>query len=329
MRDQPVPESPPSVRAARSAAEKRPCLHASPSAPNILKHFRDYAGGKGEKREVLLLVRCIRLLRPGGRMAVVIPEGLLSNKNDGRLRKFIQDECIIKAVIRLPQDAFKMSEGAACTSVLFVVKKDPDAGLTKQSDIFFARDEYIGISPSGRPIDKNDLLAIKEHYRKFEAGHWDGVEMKSTGNDKMTVIRAVPSGDQSVWLEPEVNRTSLLYDRLSYVVREPELVDRFSYTWFHPAYYRIVKAIQDATVPNVTLESLCIVGYLAERNPPRRFAYRSPGEFGVDQSSTDKFGTCPKSCRFRVTTVAWDSNATAAMARSCFPTRRNVFLNAK
>jgi type I restriction enzyme M protein len=241
-------------------------------ATDTLKQILDlYELGKvktSQKREVLVLERCIRLLRPGGRMAIVIPEGILSNKNDYRIRKYICDECIIKAIIRLPQDAFKMSGGAANTSILIATKKDvptdsteeKEFALREQGDIFFARAEYIGISPSGNPIPQNDLLIIKDEYKRFEEEKWDGLELKSVDNEHMEVIRNPNNEGEAPWIEPAVNRTSLLYDRLSYVVRSPIIKDRFSYTYFHPKYYQISKILDD--MPNVvTLDSICIEGY--------------------------------------------------------------------
>ena len=103
-----------------------PPFGARDDIPRILQHY-ELGKGKSQKREALLLERQIRLLRPGGRIAAVIPEGVLSNKSSDRhLRKYILRECVVKAVIRLPQDAFKMSKGAACTSILYAVKKDPE-----------------------------------------------------------------------------------------------------------------------------------------------------------------------------------------------------------
>lgn len=233
--------------------------------------LKDYELGKGgaQKREVLLLERHIRLLQPGGKLAVVIPEGVLSNLKDKTLRRFITRECIVKAVIRLPQDAFKMSEGAACTSVLYAIKKDPDnPKLSKQGDVFFARAEFIGITPAGRAIPQNDLLTIRENFRRFEAGDWDGIEMSPAAEDRMVFERTEPSDDDSLWQEPTVNRTSLLYDRLSYVVRKPKFKDRFSYTFNHPAYYRTMDAIDQMAVPSVDLASLCVEPYPVRGKKP-------------------------------------------------------------
>ena len=248
-----------------------PPFGARDRVKGILKHY-ELGTGESQKREVLMLERCIRLLKPGGRMAIVIPEGILSNKNDARTRAFIREHCIMKAVVRLPQDTFKMSDGAACTSILYVQKKDREKS-EKQGDIFFARAEYIGISPSGRPIDKNDLLAIREAYRNFERGEWDGIELRSTGPMQMKIVREVPSED-GTWLEPEVNRTSLLYDRLSYVVRSPDIADRFSYTYFHPRYYSIIDELDAMPVQSVALVDICVDGYPSRGKKPSEESFQ-------------------------------------------------------
>ena len=210
-------------------------------------------------------------VRAGG-LPVVIPEGILSNKSrDRRLREYILRECVVKAVIRLPQDTFKMSEGAACTSVLYAVKKNPeDPNARAQGDIFFARAEYIGVAPSGKPIPKNDLPAIREQYRRFENGDWAGIEMEPSSTGGMRFIREEPSKDERLWLEPTVNRTSLLLDRLSYVIRRPRITDRFSYTYFHPEYYRLMNTLDDISVSTVitTMQALCESGYPSSGKRP-------------------------------------------------------------
>lgn len=245
-----------------------PPFGAKDETPNVTSPYILGRTGK-QKREVLLLERHVRLLRPGGRIAVVIPEGILSNKNDNRIREYLRDECIIRAVIRLPQDAFRMSEGAACTSVLYAVKKDPDnPTLSQQGAIFFARAEYIGTTPAGKPIPRNDLLTIRDAYRSFEAGMWDGIELRGSPDGKISVVRDRPGPEERVWYEPKVNRTSLLYDQLCYVLRDPEPLDRFSYTYCHPEYYRTMETLQAMEVQLCSLESLCVTGYPSRGRKP-------------------------------------------------------------
>ena len=167
-----------------------------------------------------------------------------------------------------------MSDGAANTSILYAVKKDPEKAPQVQGAIFFARAEYIGVSPSGRPIDQNDLIAIREHYRQFEEGNWKGIELRSTDENEAEIVRYQPSDEDGLWLEPEVNRTSLLYDRLSYILKSPKIEDRFSYTYFHPRYYEIIESLSELATDIVSLESLCVKGY------PRRG--KKPSEDSTD-----------------------------------------------
>ena len=234
-------------------------------AKRILKHY-SLGHGKSQKREVLMLERCIRLLKPGGRMAVVIPEGILSNKNDRRIREYICRNCDVKAVIRLPQDAFKMSDGAACTSILYAIKK-PVESVDKHWEVFFSRAQNIGISPSGRQIDENDLPAIRESLRKFERGAWDGTLLRQTQMSIVKVLRDVPS-TQVPWYEPDVDRTSLLYDRRDYVVSGAHPLNRFSYTYFHPRYCRVMEDIDSMEISSPFLTDLCISGYPSRGKKP-------------------------------------------------------------
>ncbi len=244
-----------------------PPFGANDNLPYILNSYQ-LGAGSGQKREVLLLERQIRLLRPGGKLFVVLPEGVFSNKTAHRIRKYIFDNCVVKAAIRLPQDAFKMSGGAACTSLLFAIKKDSqDPDLSTQGDIFFARAEYIGASPTGKPIPENDLLVIQEQYRRFVSGDWDGIEMEPTGKDRMRFLREEPERND-FWLEPTVNRTSLLYDRLCYVLRNPQINNRFSYTYFHPTFYQTMAILDDMDVKLCKLKDLCEEGYPVRGKKP-------------------------------------------------------------
>ena len=228
----------------------------------ILTNYDLGRGRKSQKREVLLLERCVNMLRPGGRIVVVIPEGMLSNKKDDKLRSFLTKECVIKAIIRLPQDAFAMSEGAACTSILYAVKKDPDdPGAECTRGHLFARAEYIGFTPSGKPTPKNDLLTIREQFRRFEAGEWDGIEMRALSRDRSAFVREQIDRSNDLWLEPTVNRTSLLYDRLSYTLSDLNLTNRFSYTFHHPLYYKTMIFLEDLPTPKATLRSICETGF--------------------------------------------------------------------
>lgn len=72
-------------------------------------------------RHILFLERSLQFIRPGGRMAIVLPQGLLNNKNAEYIRTFIIEEARILAVVGLHGNTFKPHTGTK-TSVLFLRK---------------------------------------------------------------------------------------------------------------------------------------------------------------------------------------------------------------
>lgn len=89
-------------------------------------------------RDVLFIERNLDFLKPGGRMAIVLPQGRFNNASDRYIREYIAYRCRILAVIGLHGNVFKPHTGTK-TSVLFVQKWD-DEKCPKVDDynIFFA-----------------------------------------------------------------------------------------------------------------------------------------------------------------------------------------------
>jgi len=74
-------------------------------------------------RDLLFIERNLDFLRPGGRMAIVLPQGRFNNSSDQRVREFIAERCRILAVVGLHPNTFKPHTGTK-TSVLFVQKME-------------------------------------------------------------------------------------------------------------------------------------------------------------------------------------------------------------
>lgn len=108
-------------------------------------------------RDLLFIERNLDFLKPGGRMAVVLPQGRFNNSSDKRVREFVAERCRILAVVGLHGNTFKPHTGTK-TSVLFVQKwnGDPKAGpLCRKVDdytIFFATMQKPGKDTSGEKI---------------------------------------------------------------------------------------------------------------------------------------------------------------------------------
>lgn len=108
-------------------------------------------------RDILFIERNLQFLKPGGRMAVVLPQGRFNNASDKALREYIAEHCRILAVVGLHGNVFKPHTGTK-TSVLFIQKwnDDPNKGplCPKRDDypIFFATMREPSKDNSGRKI---------------------------------------------------------------------------------------------------------------------------------------------------------------------------------
>jgi type I restriction enzyme M protein len=78
------------------------------------------------KTEILFIERCLDLLKPGGRMGIVLPEGIYNNPSLAYVRQFVEDRAYLKAVVSLPQETF-ISSGASVKASLLFLQKYTDA----------------------------------------------------------------------------------------------------------------------------------------------------------------------------------------------------------
>lgn len=74
------------------------------------------------KTEVLFIERCLDLLKPGGRMGIVLPEGIFNNPSLGYVREFTEDRAFLRAVVSLPPETFISSGASVKCSLLFLQK---------------------------------------------------------------------------------------------------------------------------------------------------------------------------------------------------------------
>lgn len=80
--------------------------------------------------EVLFIERCLNLLKPGGRMGIVLPEGVLNNTNLQKARDFVEGKAKILLIVSIPQDVFIASGATVKPSLLFFKKFTEDEAAT-------------------------------------------------------------------------------------------------------------------------------------------------------------------------------------------------------
>jgi type I restriction enzyme M protein len=83
-----------------------------------------------QRTEILFLERCYKYLKEGGYLAIVIPDGILTNSTSQYVRDWITKQFRIIAVVSLPHHTFAQVNVGVKSSILFL-KKHPEA-LTKQ-----------------------------------------------------------------------------------------------------------------------------------------------------------------------------------------------------
>ncbi|MBP0902210.1 N-6 DNA methylase [Mariniflexile gromovii] len=104
----------------------------NPAYTNALKQISDNigkpllslykTGTMSSLTEVLFIERCLNLLKPGGRIGIVLPEGVLNNSNLQKIRDFVESKAKIVLITSIPQDVFIASGATVKPSLLFFKK---------------------------------------------------------------------------------------------------------------------------------------------------------------------------------------------------------------
>lgn len=107
--------------------------------------------------EVLFMERCLKLLKPGGRMGIVLPEGVLNNSNLQKVRDYFESEAKILLITSIPQDVF-MASGATIKPSLLFFKRFTEEEKQQYAN---AKEEAIKI------VEKEFESQIKEIEEKY------------------------------------------------------------------------------------------------------------------------------------------------------------------
>ena len=122
-------------------------------------NFQMGSVSSSEAPEVLFIEQCYNFLKPGGRMAIVLPDGILGNPNTEFVRDWILKRFRLLASIDLPVETFLPQVGVQA-SLLFLQKKtsaERDAAVNGEDyDVFMAIAESIGKGRRGEPVYKRD-----------------------------------------------------------------------------------------------------------------------------------------------------------------------------
>ena len=108
--------------------------------------------------EVLFIERCLNLLKPGGRMGIVLPEGVLNNTNLQKVRDFVESKAKILLIVSIPQDVF-MAAGATVKPSLLFFKKFTENEAEEYNRIYIQASHEVEAKYDEEMTDINAKLA--------------------------------------------------------------------------------------------------------------------------------------------------------------------------
>jgi type I restriction enzyme M protein len=133
-------------------------------AKPALKRAKDKA--PKEERDVLFIERILKMLKPGGRAAIVLPQGKFNNSSLAFIREWILKKARLLAVVGLHPNTFKPHTGTK-TSVLFVQK--------------YTKDQLAQVEKVHQEVAKDcpdyeaDLIALLEKHKDADYVHEDDI----------------------------------------------------------------------------------------------------------------------------------------------------------
>jgi len=121
---------------------------------HILQAYSSVIAKRRTERDALFLERCIQLLRPGGRMAIVLPHNKLGSESWTHLRKWVVQHLRIIAVVGLGRNTF-LPHTHQKADILIGVKRSKPASDFQDEKIFFAVSERDGKNSRGQFLQTN------------------------------------------------------------------------------------------------------------------------------------------------------------------------------
>jgi type I restriction enzyme M protein len=143
---------------------------------------------KTKKTELLFLVLMLRMLKLGGRCAVIVPDGVLfgSSKAHKALRQLLVEDNQLEAVVKLPAGVFRPYAGVS-TAILVFTKGG------KTTDVWFYNVEADGFTLD----DKRDKIGGEEDFQDVDDvpqqwARWNGGKGKKHFSDRTGKAFFVP-----------------------------------------------------------------------------------------------------------------------------------------
>jgi type I restriction-modification system DNA methylase subunit len=205
------------------------------SDASLLSRFELGKKYSSRRRGILFVEQCLRMLKNGGYLAIVIDEGVLSQPSTNDVRTLIRQQCFVRAVVSLPETAF-MPYASVNTSILLLEKR----GSRKPRQVpmcFFGRAESTGRRPNGerdivfdsegKPKDTSDLPVLLKSWRSYLNGD-------------------IPETSDTVFVTSRPNAPDV------------DANERLDFRYQHPSRVTAQRLLEQSRYPTATLGDICL-----------------------------------------------------------------------
>jgi type I restriction enzyme M protein len=148
------------LRRTLKVAESQPSYTGTPTADTELLDLYQL-GGLSTKIQHIFIERCLDLLKPGGRMGIVLPEGFFNNPDEQAIRNWAEGRARILLIVSVPAEVF-VSTGATVKTSLLFLRKFTEAETTAWAN---ATTTARANAEERHAEEKARLLAEKEKLR--------------------------------------------------------------------------------------------------------------------------------------------------------------------
>lgn len=166
-----------------------------------------------DKTEHLFINRSLDLLKPSGRMGIVLPEGVFNTPNAQYVRKFVEGRAFLRAVVSLPSETFLSSKASVKCSILFL-QKFSEAEQTKWDNLLKTHKETLEQSHQNELDSLNATISYHKERGEKQA--------KFSADDKKRAKNALKELIERIEKEA-LSKTKIDFDYPVFMA-EPEFV---------------------------------------------------------------------------------------------------------
>ena len=189
---------------------------------------------KTKKTELLFITLMLRLLKPGGRCAVIVPDGVLfgSSKAHLDLRKILVDGHKLEAMISMPSGVFRPYAGVS-TGILIFTKTN--SGGTDHVWFYDMQTDGFSLDDKRNPVEQNDIPdvvakwgALKLPPFQGEGRGGDGVDSDRTAKSFLVSVQEIRDNkyDLSINRYKKVEHEEVAYESPQVIIARLEALER-------------------------------------------------------------------------------------------------------